>query len=314
MDTNDELVVWLLGGDVSVQYQTHRDLLGNQQPGLQARIATEGWGRAFLQKRNPDGHWGQGFYRPKWISTHYTLLDLRYLELPPNHPAARETVAMILREQKGEDGGINPAGTIKQSDVCINGMFLTYGCYFGAPAAGLESVVDFVINQHMADGGFNCRANRQGAVHSSMHSTISMLEGIHEYGRRGYTYRLDELQRQAVAGREFLLQHELFRSDRTGAIIDKRMLMLSYPSRWYYDILRSLVYFAAVEAPLDERLRPALDVLLSKRRKDGRWPLQNKHPGQVHFDMEKTGGPSRWNTLRALKVLRYAGELAAGTG
>lgn len=305
MNTNDEIMHWLLEGDVSVQYQVHRDLLGNRRPNLQSRIATEGWGLAFLERQQPDGNWGRGFYQPKWISTHYTLLDLRYLELPPDNPSACNAVARILREEKGEDGGINPAGTIKQSDVCVNGMFLIYGCYFGAPAPALESVVDFVISQHMADGGFNCRLNRQGAVHSSLHSTISILEGIHEYAHRGYTYRLEELEKQAACGREFLLQHQLFRSDRTGEVINAKMLMLSYPSRWYYDILRALVYFADSDSPYDLRMQPALDVLMSKRRSDGRWPVQAKHAGQVHFDMERTGGPSRWNTLRALKVLSH---------
>ncbi len=299
----NEIVDWLMAGDVAIQYQTQRDLFADDGPDLQARIATEGWGARFLEARGADGHWGRGFYQPKWISTHYTLLDLRYLELSPDHPAGRDTVDVILRDQKGADGGINPAGTIKQSDVCVNGMFLTYACYFGAREADLHSVVDFVIEQHMGDGGFNCRANRQGAVHSSMHSTISVLEGIMAYEQGGYRYRLDELLYQAELGRDFLLQHQLFRSDRTGEVIDRRMLMLSFPSRWYYDILRALVYFAAAGVPYDPRMQPALDVLKAKRRKDGRWPVQAKHPGQTHFDMEKAGGPSRWNTLRALNVM-----------
>ncbi len=312
MLANQKIVDWLLTGDVAIQYQTQRDLLDNDRPDLQTRIATEGWGARFLAARGADGHWGRGFYQPKWISTHYSLLDLRYLELPSDHPAPRQSIELILRHHKGEDGGINPHGMIKQSDVCINGMFLTYACYFGAPEANLHSVVDFIIEQHMGDGGFNCRANRQGAVHSSMHSTISVLEGIMEYERRGYRYRLDELAHQAALGREFLLQHELFRSDRTGEVIDKRMLMLSFPSRWYYDILRALVYFVSAAAPYDSRMQSALDVLKGKRRKDGRWPVQARHPGQTHFDMEKAGGPSRWNTLRAFNVLRVYGAAQPG--
>jgi hypothetical protein len=155
----------------------------------------------------------------------------------------------------------------------------------------------------MADGGFNCRLNRQGAVHSSMHSTISVLEGILEYKTNGYRYRLDELEQIASAAREFLLAHQLFRSHRTGETIDKRMLRLSYPSRWYYDILRALDYFRAAGIPYDTRMEPALVLLKSKQRKDQTWPLQAKHPGQVHFDMEKPSRASRWNTLRALRVL-----------
>jgi hypothetical protein len=303
--TNDQVLQWLLDGDVAIQYQVNRDLLGEERPDLRERIATEGWGARFLAAQGENGHWGRGFYQPKWISSHYTLLDLRHLELPPDHPAPAETIALIVDENKEEDGGINPGKTIKQSDVCVNGMFLNYACYIGAPQSGLHSIVDFVIAQQMADGGFNCQANQGGAVHSSLHSTISILEGIHEYAANGYDYRLAELQEIAAQSREFILLHRLFRSDHTGEIINKRFLMLSYPSRWFYDILRALVYFQAADIAYDPRMQDALDVLLKKQRKDGTWPVQAKHPGQVHFDMEKTGGPSRWNTLRALRVLRH---------
>ena len=302
--TNDDVVQWLLEGDAAIQYQVRRDLLGEEQRDLQERIATEGWGERFLQARRDNGHWGRGFYQPKWISSHYTLLDLRYLELPRDHSAPAATIDLILRDHKAEDGGINPGKTIKESDVCVNGMFLTYACYFGTAETDLHSIVDFIIGQQMADGGFNCQSNRSGADHSSLHSTISILEGIHEYVVRGYDYRLRELQAIAAQAREFILLHRLFRSDHTGEIINKGFLMLSYPSRWYYDILRALVYFQAAGIDYDARMQDGLDVLQEKRRKDGTWPVQAKHIGQVHFDMEKTGGPSRWNTLRALRVLR----------
>ncbi len=307
----EKIIDWLLQGDVGIQYQVHRDLLGSEKPALRKRIASEGWGARFLRARHPNGHWGRGFYQPKWTSTHYTLLDLRYLCLPPDHPEFKESVALVLRDHKAEDGGVNPAKTIKESDVCINGMVLTYACYCKIAPEALRSVVDFIIDQHMPDGGFNCYSNRQGAVHSSLHSTLSILEGINEYRLNGYRYRLAELERMAAAGREFILQHELYRSDRTGKIIDRRMLMLSYPSRWRYDILRALDYFRLAGIGYDARMQPALDVLESKRRGDHTWPVQARHPGQTHFDMEKSGGPSRWNTLRALRVLRHMHESGA---
>lgn len=301
----DQIIQWLLDGDVSIQYQVCRDLLGEDRPDLRARMATEGWGAQMIQARRANGHWGEGFYQPKWISTHYSLLDLANLDFPPDHPLPQDSVALILRENVAEDGGVNPARSIAQSDVCVNGMFLTYGCYFHAAPDALRSVVDFVIGQQMPDGGFNCRANRSGAVHSSLHSTISVIEGIRVYGATGYTYRLAELEKMAGDGREFILQHHLYRSDHTGEIIDKRMTMLSYPSRWKYDILRALDYFRAAGVAYDPRMQSALDVLTQKERKDHTWPVQAKHAGQTHFEMEKTGGPSRWNTLRALRVLRH---------
>jgi len=304
--TRDQIIDWLLDGDVAIQYQANRDLLGLEFPTLRARIATEGWGARLLLARNEDGHWGRGFYQPKWISTHYTLLELKLLAFPPDHPIPIETIEIILRDHKGDDGGVSPySGTITVSDVCINGMVMSYACYFGAAEPDLHSVVDFVIAQQMADGGFNCRSNRSGAVHSSLHSTISILEGIHDYVANGYEYRLAELEEIAAQAHEFILIHNLFRSDHTGEIIDKRMLMLSWPSRWKYDILRALDYFRAAGVAYDPRMQGALDVLMKKRRKDGAWPVQAKHPGQTHFDMEKIGGLSRWNTLRALRVLDH---------
>jgi hypothetical protein len=303
----DELLKWLLEGDVSIQYQVHRDLLGSDKKSLRTRIAKEGWGKAFLSRRRKNGHWGQRFYQPKWISTHYTLLDLKNLGISPHNKECRETIAMVLNENKAPDGGLNPHTEIKNSDVCINGMGLNYACYFGADENELHSIVDFILSQQLQDGGFNCQLNRSGAVHSSLHSTISILEGILEYKNNGYKYRVSDLTKAESASREFILQHKLFRSHRTGKIIDKKMLMLSYPSRWKYDILRALDYFQFAGVKYDSRMDDAVEILLKKRRKDGTWPVQAKHPGQVHFDMEKTGGASRWNTLRALRVLKHFG-------
>lgn len=303
---NDEKIIeWLLEGDVSIQYQVHRDLLGSEQNLIRKRIAKEGWGAGFLSRRLGNGQWGRAFYQPKWTSTHYTLLDLKNLSISPDNPEIRQTLYLIFENEKGQDGGINPSGTIKNSDVCINGMVLNYASYFNVHEEELKSIVDFLISQHMGDGGFNCEYNRSGAVHSSIHTTLSVAEGILEYSKNGYKYRISELAKAEQGCREFILQHRLFKSDRTGEIIDKKMLMLSYPSRWRYDILRALDYFQFAAADYDRCMGDAIEVLLKKRRSVGTWTLQATHPGQTHFDMEKTGKPSRWNTLRALRVLKH---------
>lgn len=301
----DEIINWLLDGDVAVQYQVHRDLFESNQKYLQDRIAKEGWGANFIKRRNQNGHWGQKFYQPKWTSTHYTLLDLKNLGISPEVPEICETLKWILDNLKSPDGGILPIGVDKKSDICVCGMFLNYACYFGTQEEKLESIVDFLLSQWMADGGFNCLSNTRGAKHSSLHTTLSVLEGILEYSLNGYKYRLPELKNVEDPAREFILQHRLFRSDHTGEIIDKRMLMLSYPSRWRYDILRTLDYFQCAKVSYDPRMKDAIDVILKKRSTNGRWRLQARHSGQVHFDMEKTGEPSRWNTLRALRVLKH---------
>lgn len=305
MQTDPQIIQWLLEGDVSIQFQTHRDLLGEFRPDLQASIEHAGWGARLLSYRHPNGHWGQAFYQPKWISTHYTVLDLKNLGIAPTCAPIRETLDMILKEEKGPDGGLRPIGSTQRSDVCINGMALNYLSYFRMPELEMQSVVDFLLSQHMADGGFNCQLNRKGAHHSSLHSTISVLEGILEYTRNGYTYRLAELQEAKRQSEEFILQHRLYKSDKTGAIIDSRMLHLCYPGRWKYDILRALDYFQEAKATFDPRMGDALEVLLYKRKKDGRWNLPAHHPGQLHFEMEQVGQPGRWNTLRALRVFKW---------
>jgi len=302
-----KIIKWLLEGDIAIQYQVHRDLLDSEKNLLRQRIESSGWGRNFLSQRSENGHWGQGFYRPKWSSTHYTVLDLKNLSIAPTNPEIKQTLSLIFKNEKGKDGGINPSGTIKNSDVCLTGMVLNYASYFGVAEQELKSLVDFLISQKMKDGGFNCQSNRKGAVHSSLHTTLSVAEGILEYSKNGYNYRTGELQEVQAQSREFILQHRLFKSDNTGEIIDNRMVLLSYPSRWRYDILRALDYFQYARVEYDNRMEDAIELLLKKRRKDGKWPLQMKHPGKTHFDMEKCGEASRWNTLRALRVLKHFG-------
>ncbi len=303
--TDQEIINWLLSGDVSIQYQVYRDLLSTHRQDLQNRITSEGWGTEFMARRFPDGHWGLKFYQPKWTSTHYTLLDLRNLCLNPDSPPIHQTIDSIIAREKGKDGGIRPIGSLAVSDVCINGMFLNYASYFKTDEEKLKSIVDFILSQKMEDGGFNCMSNRSGAKHSSLHSTLSVLEGITEYDKNGYQYRLDELKSVQQRSIEFMLMHQLFLSDKTGKIIHKNFLKLSFPCRWRYDILRALDYFQYSKTKWDPRMDPAIEVLLKKRNKNLTWNLNAHHPGQVHFEMEKAGKPSRWNTLRALRVLAW---------
>ncbi len=303
-----DLTKWLLDGDVSIQYQVHRDLLGHEKKQLRARIAKEGWGFRFLSHRKQSGHWGRSFYQPKWTSSHYTILDLKNLGISSKNKEIRQALSVIMKIPKSQDGGIHPIGTVKKSDVCVNGMFLNYATYFGIREEYLKSIVDFLIDEHMRDGGFNCYSNSHvGATHSSVHSTLSVAEGIREYLDNGYTYRRKDLRSIEREAQEFLLHHKLFRSHRTGQVMDKKMLMLSFPSRWRYDILRALDYFRLAGVRYDSRMDDAIQVLIKKRRANGRWPVQARHAGQTHFDMEKTGRPSRWNTLRALRVLDHFG-------
>ncbi len=303
---DNSIIEWLLDSDVSIQYQVYRDLLKTDKPELKERISKEGWGAKFLSFHNDNGHWGLGFYQPKWTSSHYTLLDLKNLSIT-NHNYIEITLNKIIKEDKGKDGGINPARSLWKSDVCINGMFLNYASYFEVKEKDLKSVVDFLLSMQLADGGFNCHLNRIGAKHSSLHTTISVIEGITEYAKRGCTYKLNELKRAEEESRKFILEHKLFKSHKTGEIINNKMLMLSNPSRWRYDILRALDYFRYAGVKYDSRMSDALNILLNKQRADKKWPLQCKHPGNTHFDMEVTGQASKWNTLRVLRVMDHFG-------
>ncbi len=303
--TPTDPIKWLLEGDISIRFQTQRDLLENKDESLQDRIKKEGWAYQILSRRNKSGHWGEQFYQPKWISTHYTILDLRNLWIAPSNSEVRDSIHLVLDAGKSIDGGI-PLGPSTQhySDVCVNAMFLNYASYFQIEENKLTSLIDAILNEIMPDGAFNCRSARSGAVHSSLHTTISVLEGLFEFVKAGFHHREDEISNAINSSVEFILLHKLYMSDHTGATIHKGFLKLSYPSRWKYDILRALDFFQYAEIPWDERMRPALDILLSKQNKHGTWNMQAAHPGQVHIKMEQAGKASRINTLRVLRVLK----------
>lgn len=299
---------WLITGDISIKYQAMRDLMNKDDLELRQAMISQGWVYEFLKRQNKNGHWGSGFYSPKWISTHYTLLDLRSLNSPLTQ-GIMKAIRIISNENRSSDGSINPSKEINNSDVCINGMFLNYASYYGLEEELLEPVVDFIISQIMDDGGWNCRLNRSGAVHSSVHTTICTLEGIETYKQSAYTYRLDELCQMQEKAEAFLLIHHLYKSDKTGKIIHKNMTMLSYPYRWKYSVMRALDYFRYAKKPYDSRMKDGIELLKSKERKDGTYPLQAKHPGQFHFEMEKCGQSSRMTTLIITRILDYYREV-----
>jgi hypothetical protein len=167
----------------------------------------------------------------------------------------------------------------------------------------LDTIADHLLDRQMPDGGWNCRHPR-GATHASVHTTISVLEGLRLYEMyRGR--KLREVRMAQARGREFLLIHRLFRSHRTGRIIKPEFKRFAFPPRWHYDILRALDYFQAVNAPRDQRCAEAIDIVRTSRRSDGRWSLETCHKGKSHFELERLGLPSRWNTLRALRVLKW---------
>ncbi len=302
------LVKWLLEGDPAIVYQTQRDLLGmegERLKELRKHMESAGWVKAFLDKRDPDtGLWGKGLYSPKWISTTYTMLDLKNCGIDPAL-GAYQTSARLLLEGLWK---IPAKKKDRWQDLCICGMLLNLCCYGGIQHRKLDEIIDYVMDKQFPDGAWNCQWEVDHD-HSSLHTTINILEGLLEYRRHAYAYRRNEIERAVKEAHEFILMHQLFLSDRTGEIIDRKMTMLSYPSRWRYDVLRCLDYFQAAGVSYDPRMEAGFALLEKKRKKDGTWPVQQKYTGRVHFDMEQTGKSSRWNTLRILRVLQYYGKI-----
>jgi hypothetical protein len=315
----DGATSWLLEGDPAIRWQTLRDLVGAPGPAVERerkKVAREGWGARLLAKQDADGRWAGGrssdggLYSPKWISTTYTMLLLRDFGLPASNRQARKACRLLLDKGLRRDGGIN-YGWEGQSETCITGMVLSILAAFEHDEDRLDGIRDHLLARQMPDGGWNCRLPR-GATHASVHTTISVLEGLRHYGmlRSRKAAAVQDAQRR---GREFLLAHRLFRSHRTGAIINPVFVRFSFPPRWHYDILRALDHFQAVDAPADPRLTDAIDIVRRGRGSDGRWTLQHAYKGKTYFELERLGAPSRWNTLRALRVLKWW-ERKTGTG
>jgi hypothetical protein len=297
---------WLLAGDPAIRWQAQRDLLGRSPRTYtrdRSRVAEEGWGARLLAKQDVPGTWGGGLYSPKWISTTYTLLLLRHLGLAPDHDQARRGGALLLERGFYHDGGINLFKSLKHSETCVTGMVLALLSYFQFQDERVPRLVAHLLGQQMADGGWNCE-RPNGAMHSSFHTTLSVLEGLHEFALT-YPERAGALTPAIARAHEFLLLHRLYRSHRTGKIADPAMTRIHFPPRWHYDFLRALDYFQWVDAPRDGRLAEAIALLKSKQLPDGRWKQGANWVGRVFFEMEPVGQPGRWNTLRALRVLKW---------
>jgi hypothetical protein len=303
---------WLLHSDPAVRWQVLRDLTdapASEVAAERARVATEGWGARLLALRDPDGQWAGGACFPAsgwdqsqpgqpWTSTLPTLDLLRLFGLDPASTEARETVALVREDCRWEyddlpffDGEV---------EACINGRTVAIGAYFGEDVGG---IVARLLDDQLGDGGWNCYAE-EGSVVSSFDSTLNVVEGLLAYERAVGDPAVTEARRR---GEEYLLDRSLFRRRSTGEPVKPAYLQFSFPPHWHYDVLRALDHFREVGGVPDERLAEAVALVREKQQADGTWLLENTHPGPVHFPLEDGDGrPSRWNTLRALRVLRWA--------
>ena len=307
-----DILSWLLDSDPAIRWQVLRDLVRAPADAVaaeRARVTTEGWGARLLALQE-DGQWAGGACFPAegwrraegegqpWTSTLPTLQLLRDFGVDPRSEKVRRAVALVRDHCRWEHAG-QPffSGEV---EPCINGRVVLLGAYFGL---GVGVVVDRLLGEQLEDGGWNCEAEN-GSVRSSFATTINVLEGLLEHERATGGSAESVVARRL--GEEYLLERRLMRRKSTGAIVDPAWLQFSFPLRWHYDVLRALDYFRLVGDAPDPRMGEAIDLLRSKRQSDGTWLLENTHPGKVHFMLEEGDGRrSRWNTLRAKRVLSW---------
>ncbi len=303
------VVDWLLDADPSIRWQVMRDLVHEAADVIAAersRIATEGWGARLLALQAPDGLWGGMAWSHEWTDTFHVLELLRRFGLDPRSEHARRAVGLVREHVRWGDGSPweSPWAGNRffegEVEPCINGNVVATGAYFGVDMAPL---VDRLLGEQLPDGGWNCEVEN-GATVSSFGTTINVLEGLLEHERA--TGGSAEVATARRRGDEYMLERRLFRRKSTGEVIEPSWLRFSFPHWYHYDVLRALEYLRDAEAEPDGRIAEAIGVVEGNRDPDGRWPLQNVHAGEDHFPMEDgEGTPSRWNTLRALRVLDW---------
>jgi hypothetical protein len=301
-------IAWLMDSDPAIRWQVMRDLTDAPPDDVAAersRIAREGWGARILAAQDPDGRWSGGTFAPEWIATMDALHTLYLFGIEPDSDEVQRAIAPVHEAARWEydenlrfwEGEVEP---------CINGRVVAMGAYFMQDVRG---IVDRLLNDQMADGGWNCEQER-GSTRGSFDSTLNVLEGLLEFERSaGGNGAVAEARRR---GEEYLLERRLLRRLSDGEIPERRWLYVGFPNKWFYDVVRVLDYLRVARAQPDERMSEALDIVESKRDADGRWPLDHKYHERLLVDFgDSEGQPSRWITLRALRTLRWAGREAA---
>jgi hypothetical protein len=306
------VIRWLLDSDPSVRWQVMQDLIGapaDEVAAERARVATEGAAARLLALQAPDGRWGGTAWNRGWNSTMHVLMLLREMGLDPASDQARRAVGLVRDRvtwqgcgpQEADD---NPffAGEV---EPCINGQVGAVGAYFRQDVRG---IVDRLLAEQLPDGGWNCEA-ANGSTRSSFNTTICVLEALFEHERAvGASPKVTGAR---LRGQDYLLERRMFRRLSTGEVINDRKgnhnwTRFAFPTWWHYDVLRGLEYLRCAGAMPDERVGEAIDLVASKRDGDGRWPLETRHAGEMPVETDEgEGRPSRWNTLRALRVLNW---------
>lgn len=308
-----DVIDYLMQGDPAIRWQVLRDVAGAPDDAVEAeraRVATEGWGAQLLALQADDGLWDRGTYRPAWAeefpgffdawsATHFSLQSLMDFGLDPRSPEAGRALDLVERNVRWDyNGELYFEGEV---EPCINGVALSIGAYFERDAS---RIAETLVATQLSDGGWNCWVQSGQGV-GSFHSTICALEGLRDW--ESATGGTEASRAARLRGEEYLLSRRLMFRASTGEIVDPRFTLFSYPTRWYYDVLRGADYFRTARAERDDRCAEAIDLIRSKKQPSGMWKLENEHQGasRIAFEREAEGFPSRWVTLRALRVLKW---------
>jgi hypothetical protein len=304
---------WLLDSDPAIRWQVMRDLTAEAPDAIAAersRVATEGWGAQLLARQSPAGTWGGPKEDRGLLITFNSLVVLKDLGLVPASKESRKMIGRVDTHLVFKWHNNRPF-LHGETEPCINGRILGIGSYFKEPN---ERLAKQLLNEQLEDGGWNCEATlvspkRPKSRRSSFHTTICVLEGLLDYERAGG--KSSAVTKARKMAENYLLERRMFRSLRTREVIDKRWLHFSFPTFWHYDVLRGLDYLRNAGAKPDSRVRGAIETVIARRHQNGRWPLNLLHAEHIPLEMETSvGRASRWNTLRALRVLRWSNNLA----
>jgi hypothetical protein len=299
---------WLLNSDPAIRWQVMRDLTDDAPDTIaaeRARVGTEGWGAKLLALQSPAGNWGGPKEDRGLLITLYTLVVLMDLGLDPASKQARKMIDRVDTRLVFRPLNNRPF-LHGETEPCINGRILALGAYFRKPN---DALARQLLSEQLEDGGWNCEAVEPSAKRplsrrSSFHTTICVLEGLFAYEHAGR--KSAAVTKARKRGEQYLLDRHLFRSLRAGEVIDERWLRFSFPTFWHYDVLRGLDYLRNAGVKSDRRVREAVEIVIKRRHQNGRWPLNFLHAERIPLEMETAvGSASRWNTLRALRVLRW---------
>jgi hypothetical protein len=288
-----------MNGDPAIRWRALDELTDATPQAVAAArscVATEGWGKALLDRQLPNGAWAEP--DDGWMISMDALTLLREMGLDPKSPQAHGAIARVRHNLHWEALGSRPYFE-GETEACINGAILAFGSYFGERC---DTIVDRLLSEQLADGGWNCES--PPSVRSSFNSTIRVLEGLNEYERR---WGHDETVAAArLRGQEYLLERRMFRRLSDGAVVDRRWMRFAYPTLWHYDILRGLDYLRSANAEPDVRASEAIEIVQARRHQNSRWPMNRVHAGRLAFPIEpETSRASRWNTLRAMRVVDW---------